>query len=289
VSDISDFLLSYDETLRQEVSVSDMPPGLTEWFAFDSCVKQRDGRAVYFVAQKSDGRRAVLRVTDTPAVPTVPSTPAESSRNSEDNAAAEGAILARLKHPAIPRVLGTWEYGGRGYLAREYFEGDDLGTLVRRHGPLSRERLLDIALQLCDILIYIHRQNPAVIHRDIKPENIILSDENSVKLIDFGIARDFKPEVGVNGDTPVAGTRPYMAPEQFGSEQTDGRADIYALSVVMIYMATGKPDKTGLRASYPYRELIPLIEKGIRKDRDQRFRTAAQLKRRIRCETIRES
>jgi serine/threonine protein kinase len=236
---------------------------------------------VYFVAQRSDGRRAVLRITDAPDLPNPPTAPDEASRSSGDNAAAEGAILARLNHPAIPKVLGAWEYNGRGYLAREYFEGDDLGTYVRRHGPLSRERLLDITLQLCDVLTYIHSQSPAVIHRDIKPENIILSAGNSVKLIDFGIARDFKPDTNMSRDTQVAGTRPYMAPEQFGSEQTDGRADIYALGVVMIYVATGKPDKTNLRASYPYKELMPLIETCIRKDRDQRFKTAAQLKRRI--------
>ncbi len=90
--------------------------------------------------------------------------------------------------------VGVWEHNGRSYIAREYFDGDDLHTYIRKHGPLGREQLLDITLQLCDILTYIHSQSPAVIHRDIKPENIILSGRDVVKLIDLGIARAEKDE-----------------------------------------------------------------------------------------------
>ena len=139
--------------------------------------------------------------------------------------------------------------------------------------------LIEIILQLCDILTYIHNQSPVVIHRDIKPENIIIDGKNNVKLIDFGIARDFREEA--EKDTQIAGTRPYMAPEQFGSEQTDNRADIYSLGVVMINLATGKTDKHNLKTTYPYKELVPIVEKCIKKDRNQRFRTAGQLKKRI--------
>jgi hypothetical protein len=264
LSDISEFLRSYGEALRQEIAGADMPPELMERFAFDSLVKRQDGRELYFVTRKSDGARAVLRVTG-----------AESG----ENAAAESAVLAKLDHPAIPKALGLWERNGRCYLVREYFEGDDLSTYIRKHGTLPREQLLDLTLQLCGVLTYIHSQSPAVIHRDIKPENIILSGRNGVKLIDFGIARDFRQEA--EKDTQVAGTRPYMAPEQFGSEQTDNRADIYSLGVVMICMATGKTDKADLRTACPYKELTPVIEKCIKKDRDQRYKTAAGLKRRI--------
>lgn len=269
MSDIAEFLQSYSDTLQQEIAGADMPHELTEQFTFDSLVKRHEGREVYFVSRKSDGKRAVLRITDT---------------GSAENAAAESAALAKLDHPAIPKTLGAWEHNGRGFLVREYFGGEDLYTHIRKHGPLSFETLTDIALRLCDILSYLHGQTPAVIHRDIKPENIIISGRNDVKLIDFGIARDFRQETENeenDKDTRVAGTRPYMAPEQFGSEQTDNRADIYSLGVVMIFMATGKPDKLNLKTAYPYKGLLPVIEKCIRKDRSQRYRTAARLKRRI--------
>ena len=264
LSDISEFLRSYSETLHKEILGADMPVELKERFTFDSCVKQRPGREVYYITRKEDGRRAVLRVTD----PT-----------SGEDAVAESIILAGLNHPAIPKTLGAWGYNGRGYLAREYFVGDDLHTYIRKHGLLSRDMLLDIAIRLCDILSYIHSRRPSVVHRDIKPENIIISGKDCVRLIDFGIARNYKPDADM--DTQVTGTRPYMAPEQFGSEQTDNRADIYSLGVVMIYMATGATAKQRLRADYPYKELAGIIEKCIKKDRDGRFKTAARLKQRI--------
>jgi len=264
LTDVSEFLESYNETLRQELVGADMPPELLERFTFDSCVKQQDGREVYFVTQKTNGLRAVLRITDS---------------KSGESAAAESAILAKLDHPAIPKTLGVWEYNGRGYLVREYFTGDDLHSYVVKNGTLSRERLTDIVLQLCDILTYIHTQSTAVIHRDIKPENIIIDVKNNVNLIDFGIARDVRKEA--EKDTQIAGTRPYMAPEQFGSEQTDNRADIYSLGVVMIYLATGMTEKQNLRATYPFKELVSIIGKCIKNDRNQRFKTAGQLKKRI--------
>lgn len=246
-----------------------MPPELTENFTFESLEKKQPGREVYFVTRKSDGKRAVLHVT---------------TAGSPESAAAEGEALKRLDHPCIPKPLGLWEYKGRSYLAREYFEGNDLGFYIRKYGPLSKERLTAITLRLCEILSYLHEQNPPVIHRDIKPENIILSGGDEVKLIDFGIARNFRPDeenTEDDKDTRIAGTKPYMAPEQFGSEQTDNRADIYSLGVVMIYMATRKPDRKNLKSVYPYKGLANIIQKCIRKDRSQRYRTAAQLKRRI--------
>lgn len=266
MSDISEFLHSYNEILQQEIAGADMPQELTEQFVFDSLIKQNDEREVYFITRKSDSLRAVLRIT---------------SAESGEDAVAESMILAKLDHPAIPKTLGVWQHNGRNFMVREYFAGDDLNAFIRKYGTLSREKLFDIALQLCEILTYIHRQDPAVIHRDIKPENIIVSDKSGVKLIDFGIARDFKAETDSDRDTQIAGTRAYMAPEQFGSEQTDHRADIYSLGMVMIFMATGKTKRQNLKTTYPYQELVPVIEKCLKKDRDQRFKTAIHLKRKI--------
>lgn len=269
MSDISAFLQFYNEALQREIAEADMPPELMKQFTFDSLEKKKPDREVYFVTEKADGKRAVLHVT---------------AAGSPEDAAAEGEVLKRLDHPSVPKLLGLWEYKGRSYLAREYIEGSDLGLYIRQHGLLSRERLTAITLRLCDILSYLHEQNPPVIHRDIKPGNIVLSGWDEVKLIDFGIARRFQQEEGDtedDRDIRIAGMRPYMAPEQFGSEQTDSRADIYSLGVVMIFMATGRPDRRSLKSTYPYKGLMNIIQKCIRKDRSQRYRTAAQLKRRI--------
>lgn len=269
MSDIADFQKSYEATLQHEIAGADLPPEIMEQFTIDSLEKKQPEREVYFVTRKSDGKRAVLRIT---------------AMDGAENAAAESAVLSRLDHPSIPKMLGVWEYNGRSFLVREYFSGDDLYTYVRKYGPLNKERLSAITLRLCDILSYLHAQDPPVIHRDVKPENIILSGGDEVKLIDFGIARNFrqdKESTENDKDTRIAGTKPYMAPEQFGSEQTDSRADIYSLGVVMIYMATGKTDRKNLKRDYPYKGLTKIIQKCIRKDRGQRYRTSAQLKRRI--------
>ena len=338
MSDISEFMQSYEETLQREIAGADMPPELTERFTFDSCVKQHEGREVYFVTRKSDGLRAVLRVSDMASLDNTSEGGATEVSATEaagagadagyiamggeaagaatgagasaatganvdatgdatadagsaaaksasvigytaESAAAESAILARLDHPAIPKTLGIWEYNGRSYLAREYFDGDDLSVYIRKHGALSRDMLVNVTLQLCDILEYIHSRNPAIIHRDIKPENIILSGNNCVKLIDFGIARGFREKA--EKDTQVAGTRLYMSPEQFGAEQTDIRADLYSLGVVMIYMATGATNKQNVKTAFPYKELTPIIMRCIKKDREQRIRTATHLRKRI--------
>lgn len=264
MSKSSGFLDYYQQTLREWVTGADIPPDIKEQFVFESLVKQQEGREMYFVTRVSDGKRAVLRVTE---------------EGKAEDIRAEKEILQRLNHPAIPKLMGAWEHRGRGYLARECFEGEDLYSFVRKHGPMSFEQLTGTALALCDILTYLHEQAPPVIHRDIKPENIILTSEREIRLIDFGIARTFREDTTT--DTLVIGTKPYMAPEQFGSEQSDNRADIYALGMVMLFLAAGKPDRQLLKTACPYKALVPVIEKCIRKDRDQRFQTAAQLKRRI--------
>ena len=100
-----------------------------------------------------------------------------------------------------------------------------------------------------------------------------------MRLIDFGIARQFS--AGSTKDTQIIGTESYMAPEQFGSEQTDGRADLYSLGMVMLYMATGETDPPDFKKTDPLKALVPIIQKCVKKDRDQRFASALRLKRRL--------
>lgn len=179
MNDASEFLQSYQTALEDALLKRDMPPIIKENFLFDSLVKQQDEREVYFVSKKTEGQRCVLRIT-----------PIKSA----ENACAEAVLLQKLDHPSIPKLIGAWEYKGNSYLVREYFAGDDLAAYIRKRGTFGFDLLCDIALQLCDVLHYLHSQSPPVIHRDIKPENIILGGKNDVRLIDFGIARDMKAE-----------------------------------------------------------------------------------------------
>ncbi len=150
----------------------------------------------------------------------------------------EAQLLTRLNHPNIPRVWYSFAQDGRFYLVMELFEGQTLDTLIRqRNGkPFEERQVIQWGIQICEVLACIHEQNPPVILRDLKPENIVIDPHGNACLIDFGIARTFKPSKG--RDTIPLGTRGYAPPEQYGG-QTDARSDIYALGAVMHQLLSG--------------------------------------------------
>ena len=176
----------------------------------------------------------------------------------------------------------------RYYLVMDFVEGEDLQTLIeRQRGPgLPEAQVLDWAVQLCDILSYLHNQHPPIIFRDLKPANIMLTPSGRVKLVDFGIARLFQATKGT--DTVRMGTIGYAAPEQFGGRgQTDARSDIYALGATLYHLLTGRdpsgeppfqfPPVSALRRDISaYVDLA--VAKALAYDRSQRFQTAAEMK-----------
>jgi serine/threonine protein kinase len=151
----------------------------------------------------------------------------------------EAILLAQLNHPNLPRIYDHFQAQGRWYLVMDYIDGQTLGDYLdqdpQKH--LSVEKTLAISIQLCNVLSYLHARQPPVIFRDLKPANIMLTREEHVYLIDFGIARLFKPGQAV--DTIALGSPGYAAPEQFGKAQTTARSDIYSLGVTMFQMLTG--------------------------------------------------
>ncbi|MBC8075289.1 MAG: protein kinase [Chloroflexales bacterium] len=150
----------------------------------------------------------------------------------------EAELLARLAHPNLPRVTDHFEESGKNYLVMEYVPGETMAAYIGRTGlPQPPERVFNWARQLCDVLEYLHTQKPPVIFRDLKPANIMITPQGSLKLIDFGIARIFKP--GQAKDTQAFGTIGYSAPEQYGRGQTDARSDVYSLGVLLHQLLTG--------------------------------------------------
>ena len=151
----------------------------------------------------------------------------------------EAAILAHLNHPNLPNVYDYFEEGGCFYLVMDYVEGEDLtDQLDHSPGGLPQETVVEWALQLCDVLDYLHGQAPPVIFRDMKPANVMVTPEGTVKLIDFGVARLFDPTKRT--DTLKMGTVGYAPPEQYaGQGQTTARSDIYALGATLHELLTG--------------------------------------------------
>src|SRR5450755_790290 len=151
----------------------------------------------------------------------------------------EALLLAGLTHPNLPRIYEQFTDTGRTYLVMDFIEGETLEEHLNglRGKKIPLERVFDIALQLCSVLDYLHTRNPAIIFRDLKPANIMLTHAGHVYLIDFGIARHFKP--GQSKDTTALGSSGYAAPEQYGKSQTTPRADIYSLGATLHQLLTG--------------------------------------------------
>ena len=152
----------------------------------------------------------------------------------------EAKMLARLDHPNLPKVVDYFDEPNRSFLVMEFIEGQSLEKyLEAASGGLSEDQVLGYIIQVCQVLGYLHQQQPPIIFRDLKPSNIMLSNVGVIKLIDFGIARTYK--VGKKKDTTTMGSENYAPPEQWGKEQTDARSDIYALGATMYHLLTGTP------------------------------------------------
>ena len=198
----------------------------------------------------------------------------------------EAELLASLRHPNLTRVTDCFEEQGRHYMVMEFIEGETLDALLKhRSQPFPEEQVLIWAEQLCDVLSFLHNQQPsAIIYRDVKPGNImIVQDTDRVKLIDFGIARIYKPHK--KKDTIPFGTEGYAPPEQYGGKQTDARADIYALGVTLHQLLTLEDPHTHLMQLTPVRRLnrsvsrnvAEAIEKAVQAESKDRYQTIVEM------------
>ncbi len=138
-------------------------------------------------------------------------------------------ILRDIDSPHVPKIYRTFERDGKLVVIEEHIDGQTLDEILTYRPEILSEKLATkILLQVCDALIELHKAD--IIHRDLTPSNIMLTESHAVKLVDFGIARIFKPDSST--DTEFLGTRGYAAPEQFGIfdlGQTDARTDIFVL------------------------------------------------------------
>lgn len=174
---------------------------------------------------------------------------------------AESNILKRLQHPMLPRIVDIFETAEAIYIVEDFVEGITLDDLLRQQKKVDEAQGFQWFRDLCGVLRYLHNQKPnPIIYRDMKPFNIMLQPDGTLKLIDFGIAREYKENS--SADTTYVGTRGYAAPEQFGKAQTDARTDIYALGVTMYHLLTGKSPYEPPYQFVPARQLVPELTHG---------------------------
>jgi outer membrane protein assembly factor BamB/tRNA A-37 threonylcarbamoyl transferase component Bud32 len=174
----------------------------------------------------------------------------------------EANILATLSHPAIVQVYDYLTEGDSSYLVLEYVEGRDLEKiLTETQGFLPESQVVQWAIQVCDVLSYLHNYEPPVIFRDLKPSNIMLDAHNRVRLIDFGIARHFKS--GLKGT--MIGTEGYSPPEQYRGV-AEPRVDIYALGATIHHLLSKQDPRLEPPFSFherPIHDTNPFVSRGL--------------------------
>lgn len=200
----------------------------------------------------------------------------------------EADILKRLHHPNLPDIVDIIENEETFLLVMDYIEGRQLESIVQEYGPQKEETVVNWGKQLCDVLSYLHSQNPPIIYRDMKPANVMVQKDGKVVLIDFGTAREFKESQAE--DTLCLGTCGYAAPEQYkGQGQSDIRTDIYCLGVTLYYLLTGHNPICKPYEIYPIRYwntnlssgLEMIILKCTRKNPSKRYQSCEELQQEL--------
>ena len=172
------------------------------------------------------------------------------------SAMAEANMMKKLDYPSLPRIVDIIEKENVIYVVMDYIEGETLSSVLSKEGAQPQEVVIEWAKELCRVLDYLHTQNPPIIYRDMKPANIMLQPNGNIKLIDFGIAREYKEQN--LADTVSLGTKGYAAPEQFGGKgQTDARTDVYCLGVTLYHLLTGQNPCEPPYEIYPIRYWNP--------------------------------
>jgi serine/threonine-protein kinase len=206
----------------------------------------------------------------------------------------EAEIGQQLDHPGIVKTYDG-EQRSRMYMVIEWVEGRLLRSILSQEGKLPIDRAIRLTLAICDALDYMHKRG--VVHRDLKPENIMVDAQDSIKLIDFGIAmKEDARRLTFAGPNPLLGTPDYISPEQVKGQRGDQRSDIYSLSVMFYEMLTGQPPFSGpnplsvmnervLNDPPPARKLRPeispqlqeILYRALERDPRHRYATAQEM------------
>ncbi|WP_166241719.1 serine/threonine-protein kinase [Paenibacillus turpanensis] len=197
----------------------------------------------------------------------------------------EAMLLATFQHPSLPQIadfipLGD---GARYAMVMEYIEGENLQQwFERKRREPSLQEVVDVAVQLCEALTYLHGQiKDPIIYRDVKPSNIMISREGRLKLIDFGTARQYK--AGRAQDTVPLGTLAFASPEQLRGHQTDVRSDVYAVGTLLYYLLTrGSLYIQSVKSASQLHAKLSLkvsevLRQALREDPQERFASIAAL------------
>lgn len=193
--------------------------------------------------------------------------------------------LKSLDHPKLPSIIDVIDDADSFIIVMDYIEGRSLDRILEEEGPQPEEFVREWAIQLCEVLNYLHTRTPPIIYRDMKPSNVMLKPDGDVTIIDFGTAKKYEFEAGV---TTGLGTAGYAAPEQYinsGYGRTDARTDIYAFGMTLYSVLTNKDPQKELITNKSVRAVDPSISEGLdtiilkctQQEPDDRYQSCAEL------------
>ncbi len=208
----------------------------------------------------------------------------------------EARAAETMHHPNVVALLDTGEEDGHRFIVMEYVDGPTVKDFLQENGRLNAEQTVAIAVQVCRALTHAHERN--IVHRDIKPQNILIDNQGSVKVADFGIARAIGAETMTATDAGVLGSVYYFSPEQARGGLADFVSDLYSLGIVLYEMVTGQVPFEGetpvvialAHVQQPPRRprrffsdipvaMEEVILKAIAKEKSQRYQSAAEMER----------
>ena len=246
------------EDMQSVFAESHYPQGFLDAYDQMECLASHNGRETFLVRRKENGQMAVAKCYDRQVFSIRP----------------HPELLEGIEHPGLPHFFEQYQNDRILCVVREYIEGEPLDEYVNDR-QLTTRQIVSFGIQLCDILSVLHGRTPPVIHRDIKPENIIVKPDGTLTLIDFDISRVYRDSAG--RDTVFFGTKGYAPPEQYGFGQTDNRADIYALGVLLRWMMTGVEKENANVTIHP--RVRKVIDRCTAFSPEERYQDAAEVKR----------
>jgi hypothetical protein len=247
-------------------------------YEIDKLIGRGGMGAVYRGVQLSLERPVAIKVLP-PAVEQQDAAFAERFRN-------EAKVMGRMNHPAI---VSVYDFGrtaeGQLYFVMEYVDGTDVQQMIATHGKLPPEHALAVTAHLCDALGYAHKQG--VVHRDIKPSNVLIDSDGRVKVADFGLAKltgNLAQTRGLTQTGLAMGTPDYVAPESLTlGMEVDGRADLYAVGVMLYQMLTGDiPRGMFKMPSQKVAGVDPrfdsIVRRALEHDREERYQSSGEIR-----------
>ena len=198
----------------------------------------------------------------------------EIKRRAVKNIQREANLLKSFDHPSIVKYRDLFIEGSRAYLVMERIFGETLRRKVENSGKLPVAQVMKLALQMCDLLEFLHSSEPPVIHRDFTPENLMMTEDGQLKLIDFNVAHRLES----SSTRTVVGKHAYVPPEQFRGKPT-AQSDVYALGATMFFLLTGEDPEPITRSDLSGDATVPsvlseIVMKATEPDAAERFVSA---------------